>query len=106
MSFEFIDNKLTIDHVARKQIRRHAAMGKNKGKTIARPSRTDASLTTPSLFHRPKVIGERPGLVKESSRVERPIDDGLVFPVPLFGASKSLVKKGIAAQSMSHRFCF
>ncbi|RHZ64512.1 hypothetical protein CDV55_106705 [Aspergillus turcosus] len=93
MSFEFIDNKLSIDPAARKQIRRHAAMGKNKGKTIARPSRKDASTTATSSFHCPKIIGKRPGLVKESSQVERPIDDGLVFPVPLFGASKSLVKK-------------
>ncbi|KAF7155892.1 hypothetical protein CNMCM5623_008772 [Aspergillus felis] len=30
MSFEFIDNKLGIDQAARKQIRRHAAMGKNR----------------------------------------------------------------------------
>lgn len=32
MSYQFIDNKLSIDQAARKQIRRHAATGKNRGK--------------------------------------------------------------------------
>ncbi|RHZ53930.1 uncharacterized protein CDV56_107306 [Aspergillus thermomutatus] len=93
MSFEFIDNKLSIDPATRKQIRRHAAMGENKGKTIVRPSRKHASRTTISSFHPPKIVEKAPGLAKESSQIERPIGDGLVFPAPLFGESRALVKK-------------
>ncbi|GFF43166.1 hypothetical protein IFM58399_06857 [Aspergillus lentulus] len=93
MSFEFIDNKLSIDQAARKQIRRHAAKGKNKGKIIVRSSRKHASTTTISSFGLPGIIRKGPDPAKESSQIERPIDDGLVFPVPLFGESKALVKR-------------
>ncbi|KAF4222431.1 hypothetical protein CNMCM5878_005713 [Aspergillus fumigatiaffinis] len=93
MSFQFIDNKLSIDQAARKQIRRHAATGKNKGKTIGRSSRKHASTTTISSFDLPDIIRKGPNPAKGSSQIERPIDDGLVFPVPLFGESKALVKR-------------
>jgi hypothetical protein len=96
MSFEFIDNKLGIDQAARKQIRRHAAMGKNRGKTTVRSSRNHASTTTISSFHPPGIIGKEAGPAKGSSQIERPIDDGLDFPAPVFGESRALVKKGIA----------
>jgi hypothetical protein len=107
MSFQFIDNKLSIDQAARKQIRRHAATGKNKGKTIVRSSRKHASTTTISSFDLPDIIRKGPNPAKGSSQIERPIDDGLVFPVPLFGESKALVKRGmiISFTQCCHSLC-
>lgn len=41
MPFEFIDSTAPIDTQARQRIRRQAALGKNVGRKISRPSRAD-----------------------------------------------------------------
>ncbi|KAK9649136.1 hypothetical protein HCH54_003555 [Aspergillus fumigatus] len=93
MSYQFIDNKLSIDQAARKQIRRHAATGKNRGKKIVQSSRKHASTKTISSFGIPGIIRKGPGPVQETPQIERPINDGLVFPVPLSRESKARVKR-------------
>lgn len=102
MRLEFIDNNTVIDRAARKRIRSHAAMGRNAGKTLVRPSRKKlfgpGVSTTTAFIPIPKVQVE--GHQSESSEdavpgIERQVDDGLCFPVQLAPGSRSLVRRGM-----------
>lgn len=46
MGFEFIDSTSPVDPAARQRIRRQAALGKNLGRKIHRPSRTQPPKAT------------------------------------------------------------
>jgi hypothetical protein len=99
MPFEFVNNNASIDRSARKRIRSHAAIGKNAGKTILRPSRKGAFV----LRAKPgtaKVEKAAPDVESEvvMPKVERQIGDGLsvlCLPVPVTPGSKGIVQKGM-----------
>lgn len=92
MPFEFINNNSSeINHAARKRIRSHAALGKNVGKKIARPSRKNAQSLgfkiTPSAPCRSKILRQLDD--SETSKdpavpgIHRQLGDGLsVLPIP------------------------
>jgi hypothetical protein len=102
MPFEFVDNSTALGRDARKKIRSHVAMGRNVGKTYARPSRKAAFVLSAKAAV-PKAVKKTPQL--ESSRaldvffeIERQIGDGLsvlCLPAPLTPGSSSLVRKGM-----------
>lgn len=101
MPFEFIDNNTFPNDAARKIIRTHAALGRNKGKRLTRPSRKDASRTTTTPFHVPAIVAKASKFeesleIERTESPERPVDDGLVFPGLLPGETKSLVKNGLS----------
>ena len=93
MPFEFINNN-DLSDATRKRIRRHAAVGRNKGKRISRPSKKDVSTTVTTLFRVPLILQGASKAKEKVCDIERPIDDGLFFPGLLPGESKGLVKEG------------
>ncbi|KAE8343120.1 hypothetical protein BDV24DRAFT_129712 [Aspergillus arachidicola] len=93
MPFEFINNNDLVDDDTRKRIRGHAALGRNKGKRVSRPSRKSVSMTARTLFRIPMIVKGASVTPKESCNIERPIDDGLILPGILPEESKGLVKK-------------
>lgn len=96
MPYEFIYHNDVLNNAARKRIRSHAALGRNKGKKISRPSRKTASTTAATSF---SILAKMEGaseVAKIGFYIERPIDDGLFFPGLLPGESKGLVKKGVS----------
>ncbi|KAL4943511.1 hypothetical protein BDV06DRAFT_135303 [Aspergillus oleicola] len=104
MSFEFIDNNTAIDRTARKRIRTHAAIGKNANRTLTRPSRVAAlKANTATPFYTPETITQRAHEDTTTSsptdtevvEVERPLTDGLLFPVPVPARSRRLVKEAL-----------
>jgi hypothetical protein len=104
MAFEFVNNNTSLGRDVRKKIRSHVAMGRNVGKTYARPSRK-AAFVISTKTAAPKAVKKRPQL--ESSRevdiffeIERQIGDGLsvlCLPAPLTPGSSSLVRKGMSS---------
>jgi hypothetical protein len=94
MSFEFINNNSFNDDT-RKRIRSHAAVGRNRGKRISRPSRKDILTTATTSFRVPLVIKAAAEAKEKIYDIERPVDDGLFFPGLLPGESKEIVKKGM-----------
>ena len=64
MQFEFIDGNTTIDGTARRRIRSHVALGRNAGRKLARPSRTNA----PAGVTRAQTMA---ALIRTPSRVEQ-----------------------------------
>ncbi|KAL3469616.1 hypothetical protein BJX99DRAFT_265032 [Aspergillus californicus] len=104
MPFEFIDNA-SIDRTARKRIRSRAAAGRKTNKTQPRSSKTlilkDTAATPfrdPTCLHRSeKPVAERED--PESSfadyEIDRPIDEGLIFPVPVRAEDKYLVREAL-----------
>ncbi|KAE8381499.1 hypothetical protein BDV26DRAFT_255307 [Aspergillus bertholletiae] len=95
MPFEFINNN-DLDNTTRKRIRSRAALGKNKGKKISRPSRKDLLATaTNAVLRVPLTIGDISKAKREVERIERPLDDGLLFPGLLPGEPKGLAKNVI-----------
>ena len=94
MPIEFINNNGLLNNATRKRIRSHAALGRNKGKKITRPSRKDVSTTT-TPFRTPTTMKRVSEAVEIGSDIERPIGDALFFPVLLPGESKRLAKKGM-----------
>ncbi|KAL4948481.1 hypothetical protein BDW69DRAFT_189225 [Aspergillus filifer] len=103
MPFEFIDNNAVIDRAARKRIRKHAATGMNANRTLTRASKgaaLKANTTTP--FYTPEVVQRARGTTTSSTStgtevvgVERPLSDGLLFPVPVPARSRGLVKEAL-----------
>ncbi|KAF2812783.1 uncharacterized protein BDZ99DRAFT_555576 [Mytilinidion resinicola] len=59
MPFQFIDSNASADRATRRRIRSHAAMGKNVGRKIVRPSRIKAferrPETSKAVIHIPKI---------------------------------------------------
>ncbi|KAH8689180.1 hypothetical protein BGW36DRAFT_433944 [Talaromyces proteolyticus] len=93
MPFEFIDNNHPlIDRAARKRIRSHAALGKNVGRKVMRPSRKSAqrvgAKVLPGLTYKPKSIKisntkAYDRTLDDVSEIQRQVGDGLpVLPVP------------------------
>ncbi|KAH1597852.1 hypothetical protein KXV95_001375 [Aspergillus fumigatus] len=97
MPFEFIDNHNDLSHndAARKRIRSHAALGKNRGKKIMRPSTKGVSTTTITSFRIPFIMRGDSKAKRQDPTIERPIDDGLIFPGLLPGESKGIVKEAV-----------
>ncbi|KAL4801482.1 hypothetical protein BDV18DRAFT_167320 [Aspergillus unguis] len=91
MPFEFIDNNATISRTARRRIRTHAATGKNTNKALARPSKNNVLKkhdVTP--FRTPETI-----LARRERQIERPVSDGVLFPIPVPARSKGLVREAL-----------
>ncbi|CRG89921.1 hypothetical protein PISL3812_06960 [Talaromyces islandicus] len=92
MSFEFIENNNpAISHAVRKRIRSHAALGKNVGKKIIRPSRKNAQslgfkITPSGSCHSKDLRQLDDSNTREDTKVSsvhRPLGDGLsVLPIP------------------------
>jgi hypothetical protein len=99
MPFEFVDNSAPIGQVARKRIRRHVAVGKNAGKTLARPSRKKAFILRAEP-HTPRIPGplDRSEYDKPvPSSIGRQIGDGLsvmCIPTTLSPGFQRIVQKG------------
>lgn len=92
MPVEFIDNDSLLDKAVRKRIRRQAALGKNKGRTVHRKSRLASTATQ---IQGPKPVNVlRPPALAGIGDIERPIDDGLFFPAFQHGGPRVLIKKG------------
>ncbi|BCS26452.1 uncharacterized protein APUU_51163S [Aspergillus puulaauensis] len=103
MTFEFIDNSVAIDRAARRRIRTHAATGKNANKTLARSSKAVALKkdNSATLFRTPARIrnahrstSDGPGDA-EVVEIERPVSDGVLFPIPVPARSKGLVREAL-----------
>ncbi|KAI5459123.1 hypothetical protein BGZ63DRAFT_271394 [Mariannaea sp. PMI_226] len=99
MAFQFIDNS-SIDGATRKRIRSHAALGKNAGKTLNRPSRKNAQrprvMTATALVRVPKAVRDTYKSERNEPPVpelERQIDDGICFPVELAAESRQLARQ-------------
>ncbi|KAF7589538.1 hypothetical protein BBP40_004203 [Aspergillus hancockii] len=93
MPLEFINHNSLLNDAVRKRIRSHAASGKNKGKTITRPSRKNALAITTTSFRIPNIIDNASKAAENRFNLERRIDDGLYFQALLPGESKGLVVK-------------
>lgn len=96
MPFQFIDNNTILDNTKRKLIRSHAALGRNKGKRLSRPSRKSASRATSTRFYTPNIV-QKTSQSTGFREIERPINDGLVFPGLLPGETNGIVKNGLFA---------
>lgn len=60
MPFEFIDNTAPVDTAARQRIRRQAALGKNLGRKLSRPSRKQAARQPhPVISHIGSIQGQQ-----------------------------------------------
>jgi hypothetical protein len=94
MPFEFINSNDILDDTTRRRIRSHAALGRNKGKKVSRPSRKSASMTSRTPFSIPTIMKGASVSAEKPYNIERPIDDGLLFPGHLPNESKGLAKKG------------
>lgn len=102
MTFEFIDNSVAIDRAARRRIRTHAATGKNANKTLARSSKAIAHKKDDSAtpFRTPASIRKAYRSTSDGSgdaevaEIERPVSDGVLFPIPVPARSKGLVREG------------
>lgn len=98
MSFQFVDNGAVCEPATRRRIRSQAALGKNLGKKIVRPSKKRA----------PEQKDERKDITFKSasdakdnqargSMIERQVGDGLsVFSIP----EQSLKSKGVVKRGM------
>jgi hypothetical protein len=95
MPLEFINNESLLNDGVRKWIRRHAALGRNKGKKLRRTSRK-ASSTGMTLLRKPAAIQGIADVAQKWCDIERPVDNGLFFPGFQPGVSKVLVKKGMS----------
>ncbi|KAL2872718.1 uncharacterized protein BJX67DRAFT_376511 [Aspergillus lucknowensis] len=111
MPFEFIDNNAAIDRASRKRIRSRAATGKNLNRTIARSSRAIVPKgTTAAPFRVPASIRNAHKRQYDTDgdveiEIERPVGDGLQFPVPVPPESRYLVREGMYT-SLSTLFFF
>ncbi|KAL4933535.1 uncharacterized protein BDV17DRAFT_111529 [Aspergillus undulatus] len=99
MPFEFIDNNSAIDRAARRRIRTHAATAKNANRILTRPSKVTAlkaNIATP--FRTPAAIRklrEDSAADGEMFEIERPVSDGLQFPVPVPARSRRTVMEAL-----------
>ncbi|KAI9369083.1 hypothetical protein BJX61DRAFT_536724 [Aspergillus egyptiacus] len=100
MPFEFIDNNTTIDRAARKRIRSRAATGKNTNRVLARTSRAVAQRSTvtalfnfPASLRQHRTVRTTPTLVE--TPIERPFDNGLLFPVQIREEARDLVREAL-----------
>ncbi|KAL4918203.1 hypothetical protein BDW62DRAFT_210677 [Aspergillus aurantiobrunneus] len=99
MPFEFIDNKGIIDRAARKRIRTHAATGKNANRTLTRSSKAIVlkdNATTP--FYTPATIRRAHRSTNDEppvAQIERPVSDGVPFPITVPARSKGLVREAL-----------
>lgn len=106
MTFEFIDNN-AIDGATRKKIRSHAALGKNAGRRLVRPSRKTAQaprlMAAATLIRIPKTVQDaflvdrNEGFVPE---IERQVADGVCFPIQLESEARRLAQRGTRSLSM------
>lgn len=99
MPFEFISNNGLNNDATRTRIRSHAARGIIKGNKISRQSRKTALAPTTTSFRVPLIMRGSSEAKEKIYDIERPIDDGLLFPGLLPGESKGLVKKGMRGTS-------
>lgn len=103
MAFEFIDNSVAIDRVARRRIRTHAATGKNANRTLARSSKAvvlkkDNSATpfrAPASIRKARRSTSDRASDAEVVEIERPVSDGVLFPIPVPARSRGLVREGV-----------
>ncbi len=105
MTLEFVDNNnAVIDSATRRRIRRSAAMGKNAGKTLVRPSRKEArglgfKLTT-TLVRNPEKI-RQDSCDSENSKglgIERQVGNTISvcsFPEQRTPEATGLVERGM-----------
>ncbi|KAL4974810.1 hypothetical protein BDW66DRAFT_167549 [Aspergillus desertorum] len=104
MPFEFINNNTAIDSVARRRIRAHAATGKNASRTLTRPSKADALKGNAAVpFRVPEAIKKLQRDSNVNAEVERPVTDGLRFPVPIPAKSRGLVRQGMYHIARTYR---
>ncbi|KAL5001254.1 hypothetical protein BDV10DRAFT_13563 [Aspergillus recurvatus] len=96
MPFEFIDNNTAIDSMARRRIRTHAATGKNTNRTVSRPSKAVALKGNAAIpFQVPEAIKKLRRDSKVNAEVERPVTDGLRFPISVPARSRGLVRQAL-----------
>lgn len=106
MPFQFINNDNLSDNATRKQIRRHAALGINKGRKVSRMPRKEVLTDTTTEFRVPLIMGGTSAERSErNDEIERPIDDGLFLPDLLPGEPKGLVKKGESGTPIQDKYC-
>lgn len=102
MSFQFVDNSTLFSHATRKQIRSHAAQGRNAGKALVpvsqRKELKPRVAAAAGLFRIPATAleaYESQWHEDVSVEIERPVGDGLSFPVRLAPGSTRLARKGM-----------
>ncbi|KAL6237333.1 hypothetical protein BDW75DRAFT_204416 [Aspergillus navahoensis] len=96
MPFEFINNNTAIDSMARRRIRTHAATGKNANRTLSRPSKAFTLKGNAAvLLQVPETIKKLRSDSKINTEVERPVTDGLQFPIPVPARSRGLVRQAL-----------
>src|SRR5687767_2479969 len=72
MGFEFIDNNAPVDPAVRQRIRRQAALGKNLGRKLSRPSRKQATKPQPvTSTAAPRRAAQQKDKVVEEEQVVR-----------------------------------
>ncbi|KAL4992313.1 hypothetical protein BDW68DRAFT_97488 [Aspergillus falconensis] len=96
MPFEFINNNTAIDSTARRRIRAHAATGKNANRAVSRPSKAIALKCNAAVpFQVPEALKKLHRDSKVNAEVERPVTDGLQFPIPVPARSRGLVRQAL-----------
>ncbi|KAL4820251.1 hypothetical protein BDW67DRAFT_181326 [Aspergillus spinulosporus] len=96
MAFVFVNNNTAIDSAARRRIRTHAATGKNANRTLTRPSKAvvlRGNVAVP--FRTPETIRRLQKDSKANEEIERPVTDGLQFPIPVPPRSRGLVRQAL-----------
>ncbi|RAL12594.1 uncharacterized protein BO97DRAFT_451140 [Aspergillus homomorphus CBS 101889] len=98
MRWEFVDENSAISTTTRKRIRSHVARGKNAGRTCRRPPRLSSVGDKPSSFQVPIIIANAHAVAVDRDRdlachLERPITNGLIFPVELAPQTRIIAEK-------------
>ncbi|KAH7022070.1 hypothetical protein EDB80DRAFT_1270 [Ilyonectria destructans] len=100
MSFQFVDNNTAFSYATRKQIRSHAGKGRNAGKVLVPVSKRKelkprvAAAASLCLIPATELEAYEPQWNEDVSvEIERPVGDGLSFPVRLAPGSTRLARK-------------
>ncbi|PYH44036.1 uncharacterized protein BP01DRAFT_299537 [Aspergillus saccharolyticus JOP 1030-1] len=104
MHWEFVNSHDAVSATTRKRIRSHVARGKNAGKKLSRPSRLSKAHPIPTRLCIPALVHKQRAYENENDKyyIERPITDGLAFPVELAPQTRQIAQKGIAAEALRH----
>ncbi|KAH6989020.1 hypothetical protein BKA56DRAFT_574963 [Ilyonectria sp. MPI-CAGE-AT-0026] len=100
MSFQFVDNNTAFSYATRKQIRSHAGKGRNAGKVLMPVSkkkelkpRVAAAGSLFRISDSASEASEPQSNEDVSVDIDRPVGDGLSFPVRLAPGSTRLARK-------------